>query len=120
MGDYNNAASTLHFPRVIDEISLIENALGPIRMYFYIYHNQAPEKEFAEEIEEFPVEEKPVEVKKVEGEDEVKEEETKNEDEEGKPKFNPRDYQWTISDGRAKNAGQVYTKMKEPIWVKIN
>jgi hypothetical protein len=120
MGDYlqNKGTSALHLPRVIDEISLIENVLGPIRIFFYIHYQKSPEKEFAEEIEEFPIEEKPVEIKKAEGEEEGKDEEPKNEEDEGKPKFNPRDYQWTISDGRPKNAGQVYNKLKEPYWVR--
>lgn len=64
MGDYDNERNgeEMLFPRALDEISLIENAFGPIRIYFTIYHDEEkkPINEYNDPIEEFPPEEKPI------------------------------------------------------------
>merc|ERR1712224_561700 len=47
--------------------------------------------------------------------DEEEEEEENEDDEDGekkKAKFNPMEYDWTISDGKPKNLAQVFKKMK--------
>lgn len=53
------------------------------------------------------VEEKKVEV--AEGEEEQPQEE--NEEENKEVKFNPNDYQWSLSDGRPKDILKIFTKM---------
>lgn len=44
----------------------------------------------------------------------LKEEPKQEEGEENKPKMNIYDYQWTKSDGKPKNAAQIYKQLKLP------
>jgi len=101
------------YPRAIDELYQIENNIGPLKEVISVVDLQ----------EDFvindPVEEKPVqeevkqEVKPPKGEGEEEEEvpePPKDEDEDGesKPKFNPLDYNWTLSDGNPKSLAKIY------------
>ena len=100
------------YPRPIDELYQIENNIGPLKEVIAVV--DAPEDfTINDPVEEKPViEEVKVEVKpKVEGEEEEEvPEPPKDEDEDGenKPKFNPLDYNWTVSDGNPKSLAKIY------------
>jgi len=79
-------------------------------------------KEYNDPVQEWPPEEVVVKVedKKEEGDDNAdkKEEENKEEDETEK-KFNPKEFQWTLSNGNPKTCSQIFNKMKPANWVNL-
>jgi len=114
------------YPRAIDELYQIEANIGPLKEIITIL--DAPEDYTIND----PFEEKPVqeevkeEVKKPKGEGEGEDEEEPEpeppkdeDDEENKPKFNPLDYNWTVSDGNPKTLAQVYRRRSNCDYVNI-
>jgi adenylate kinase family enzyme len=101
------------YPRAIDELYQIENNIGPLKEVIAVV--DAPEDFVINDpVEEKPVvEEVKVEVKAPKGDGEEEEEvpePPKDEDEDGenKPKFNPLDFNWTVSDGNPKSLAKIY------------
>ena len=104
--------------RFMDELFGIEEVIGEVAAVIALQSNA--EAEFIREdqivYEKFP-EPEPVEEKKkpAEGEEESgAEQEQPEEDgeEKKKPAFNPAEYQWTVSDRKAKNLPQLYLGCK--------
>ena len=99
------------FPRAIDELHQIEVSLGPVKQVISI---QDGHEDFFinDPMEERPVIEEPVVETKVpkEGEEGEIEEPPKEEEEgeETKPKFNPLDYNWTVSNANPKSLSKVF------------
>lgn len=102
------------FPRVVDEIYAISTHFGPIRSLFTI-----DSKSYSQEERQYndPIQEKIVVeqvVKKVEREEGEEEQPEQEQEEETKEvKFNPNDYDWTLSDGRSKDILKVYSKLSK-------
>jgi len=104
------------YPRAIDELYQIEASIGPLKEIITVC--DAPQDfEINDPFEERPVQEEvKVEVKPPKGEGEEEEEaepeppKEEEEDEDAKPKFNPLEYNWTVSDGNPKTLAQVYRR----------
>ena len=122
-GQENN---DLIYPRAADEMYEIENTLGEAQVLFNIREQPSMVK-IEDPLEEKPVEEVPEEKAEEEKKDgeEGEEEETvePEEPEEGenlKPKFDPKEFDWTVSDGNPKNLPQVFNKKKTCIKVRTS
>jgi len=107
----------------MDELFLIEKQLGEVTAVVSLTFSKEENTRGDEKstvYEEFPVSEKPEEAKKIlgNGEDDDDEAEAEaavveDEGEEGKkPKFNPKDFQWTVTNGCPKNLLTVFSDVK--------
>lgn len=95
------------FPRASDEIHAVEKNIGPVRMMSIIGDNEM-EFEITDPKWELV---RPEEPPKVENPDEEK----PAEEEEGKvPQLNIYEFEWTRSDGHAKNIAQIFNQVKQP------
>jgi hypothetical protein len=107
--------------RYMDELFLIEKELGEVTAVVsltYTKEDDAHGDSKQTQYEEFPVSEKPDEKPKLlEGEEDEEEApvDIPGEDEEGdgkKPKFNPKEYQWTVTNGNPKNLLTIFSHVK--------
>ncbi|KRX00815.1 P-loop containing nucleoside triphosphate hydrolase [Pseudocohnilembus persalinus] len=104
------------FPRAGDELRLIEENLGPVRMVTVLTREKVQHQIQDEiwELEKPP--EKPKKQVGEDGEEEPEQEpEEEEEEEEGKPKFNIFDFTWTKSNGIPKTLTQWYNKTRKTI-----
>lgn len=111
------------FPRAIDELHQIEVSLGPVKQVISVQDSQE-DYYIQDPYEEKPVIEEPVVETKVpkEGEEGEVEEQPPKEEEEGedaKPKFNPLDYNWTISNANPKSLAKVFHRKKDSEHVSV-
>jgi len=106
------------FPRSLDELYHIETNIGPVREIITV--TSAPEDfQIADELEPKIIKEEPKKVKNEddeegegeEGQEEKPPEEPAEEDEDGQKKFDPTQFDWTISDGKPKKLTQIYHKL---------
>jgi hypothetical protein len=108
--------------RYMDELFLIEKQLGEVTAVVSLTFNKEENthgEEKSTKYEEFAVSEKAEEAKKVLGDGSDGEENeadgaaAEGDGEEGaKPKFNPKDFQWTVTNGFPKNLLTIFSHVK--------
>jgi len=99
----------------MDELFQIEKHIGEVSAVISLQDFEEADRFTDDKWEEFP---EPVkeEKKEVKGEEEEGEEEQppaeEEEEEKKKPKWNPAEYKWTVTDRRAKNLPQLFRDYK--------
>ena len=100
----------------MDELFQIEKHIGEVSAVISLQDFEEPDRFTDEKWEEFPepVKEEPKKRQtNEEGEEEAEEEPAAEEDEEKKkPKWNPAEYKWTVTDRRAKNLPKLFRDYK--------
>jgi len=102
--------------RYMDELFQIEKHIGEVSAVISLQDFEEPDRFTDDKWEEFPepVKEEPKKKQLNEdGQEEAEEEPAAEEDEEKKkPKWNPAEYKWTVTDRRAKNLPQLFRDYK--------
>eukprot|EP01017_Pseudomicrothorax_dubius_P028233 TRINITY_DN3344_c0_g2_i1.p1 TRINITY_DN3344_c0_g2~~TRINITY_DN3344_c0_g2_i1.p1 ORF type:complete len:436 (-),score=146.76 TRINITY_DN3344_c0_g2_i1:128-1435(-) len=116
-----NLHGQLLFPRPLDELVAIEELLGEVKLLASVDVSKQY-TEIHDPIEELPPEPKK-EIEALGDGDDPKDAQPKDaDDDENKPKFNPRDFQWSRIDVAPKTLPQVFTKLKtaEKVATRVN
>ena len=100
----------MFYPRVIDEIYFIEENIGLIKSIISI-NDDFISKEYQDEIIEAVQKEEVVKLEENKENQDEPEKQQEEDEENKKPKFIPENYSWSISDGKPKDAVQIFNRI---------